>query len=292
MNPSGLVMRNSPFVICHREAPTAGFRWMPEENDRKEEVITGLATKSNSPARLSISILFDKDLRFFLKRSHRETPINRVVDRKTSVKDVIESCGVPHPEVDLILVGGQSVRFGYQIRSDQGVVEVFPFSTEHDVGSRLQERGIETFVADGHLGKLARDLRLLGIDVLYDNAATDQDLVTVVRRTGRGLLSRDRRLLMHGAIKNGFSPRSQRPLEQTREVVQRFELSPKLAPFTRCLRCNGRVSPAPKESVLGQLQPLTRLYYNDFTRCAICGQTYWQGSHLEKLEKRVELLTA
>jgi uncharacterized protein len=263
---------------------------MPEEKDRKDEEVTGLATKSNSPTRLSISILFDKDLRFFLKRSHRETLMNRVVDHKTSVKDVIESCGVPHTEVDLILVDGQSVRFSYQIRSDQRV-EVFPFSTVHDVGSRLQERGIETFVADGHLGKLARDLRLLGIDVLYDNTATDQDLVAIVRRTGRALLSRDRRLLMHGVIKNGFSPRSQQALEQTREVVQRFELSSKLAPFTRCLRCNGTVRPTPKESVLGQLQPLTRLYYNDFTRCAMCGQTYWHGSHLEKLQKRVRAIS-
>jgi uncharacterized protein len=262
---------------------------MPDDNDRKQKEITGFSIRANPPGRVLISILFDKALRFFLKRSHREDPIDRAVDYKTSAKDVIEACGVPHPEVDLILVDGQSVGFGYQIRGHSRV-EVFPYSPGHDPASRLQERGIEAFVADGHLGKLARDLRLLGIDVLYDNTAADRDLLMIIRMTGRALLSRDRRLLMHGAIKNGFFPRSQQPLEQTLEVIRRFELSSKLAPFTRCLRCNGILNPAPKESVLGRLQPLTKLYYSDFSQCALCGQTYWRGSHIEKLQKRVRAL--
>ena len=91
---------------------------------------------------------------------------------------------------------------------------------------------------------------------------------------------------MHRIVENGFFPRSQTPFEQTVETIRRFELAPALAPFTRCLRCNGILNRTEKEAVIDQLEPLTRLYYDDFTKCPSCGQTYWRGSHMEKLETR------
>ena len=257
----------------------------------KQEDREGLATALNSDSRVSLLISFHGSLDYFLGRTQRQQPIRRAVDRKSSVKDVIESCGVPHPEVDLILADGQSVSFGFQILTSSRL-DVFPFSARPDPSSGLQEREIYSFVADGHLGKLTRDLRLLGIDVLYENDARDQDLLASVRLTGRALLTRDRRLLMHRIVKHGYFPRSQEPFEQTVETILRFELAPRLAPFTRCLRCNGSLHPATKESVLDKLQPLTKLYYNEFTRCAACGGTYWHGSHMSELEKRVQNILA
>ena len=108
----------------------------------------------------------------------------------------------------------------------------------------------------------------------------------------RALLTRDRRLLMHSAVRNGYYLRSQNPLEQTVEVLRRFNLGAAFAPFTRCLRCNAPLEPAEKENVLGQLEPLTKIYYDQFRRCAGCGQVYWSGSHFEKLQKRIETIRA
>jgi uncharacterized protein with PIN domain len=239
--------------------------------------------------RFSVVLFFYGDLGFFVQRKERHQPITRTLNHKTSIKDVIESCGVPHPEVDLIVVNGRPVDFSFQVEADVAL-DVHPSSTELFPTFRLQERNVRAFVADGHLGKLTRDLRLLGIDVSYRHNPTDRELLATMAQDNRALLTRDRPLLMHRVVRTGYYPRSQRPIEQTVEVVRRFELAQVLAPFVRCLRCNGLLTSVSKQAVIEQLEPLTRLYYDDFQRCPKCGQSYWRGSHVAKLEKRVEAI--
>jgi uncharacterized protein with PIN domain len=238
----------------------------------------------------AVRLRFHGDLSFFLKS--RKPAVEREVGERTSVKDVIEACGVPHTEVDLILVDGKPANFAAILIQDT-VVDVYPPGQERSLffpEDRLQVRNIEKFVADGHLGKLVRDLRLLGIDVAYDRDAEDRQLINVATSQERVLLTRDRRLLMHAALRHGYYLRSQNPLEQTVEVLRRFDLDSVLAPFSRCLRCNALLEPASKERVIGQLKPLTKIYYEEFRRCGGCGQVYWSGSHFEKLKKRIEMI--
>jgi len=239
----------------------------------------------------AVLVSFHGDLGFFVKAKHQNHPIQLLLDRKVSVKDTIESCGVPHPEVDLIVCNGEPVDFFFHLEAD-AVVDVYPISTQLFPEFRLQYRNVCTFVADGHLGKLVRDLRLLGIDVCYRRDADDRELLVTAIRENRSLLTRDRPLLMHRRVRTGYFPRSQRPIEQTVEVVRRFSLTRKLAPFSRCLRCNGLLTTVPKERVMEQLEPLTRIYYDDFHQCPECGQPYWRGSHVSKLEKRVDEILA
>jgi uncharacterized protein with PIN domain len=241
-----------------------------------------------------VVIAFHGDLGFFLKRQQRSAQppsvVTRILNRKTSAKDVIEGCGVPHPEVDLILAGGEPVDFSAQVET-RTTLDVSPVSDDGPFPSaRLQARNVRTFVADGHLGKLVRDLRLLGIDVRYRPGADDRELLATAVRENRALLTRDRPLLMHRVLSSGYYPRSQFSPEQTVAVVRRFGLAQTLAPFTRCLRCNGLLAVTSKNAIIDQLEPLTRLYYDDFQQCLDCGQTYWRGSHLQKLEKRVKSL--
>lgn len=241
--------------------------------------------------RFQLQIHFYGDLPRFLRPQRGVTPVLRYLSEKTSAKDAIEACGVPHPEVDLILVNGQPVDFVYCLTAP-ATLEVYPYSPAPDLFSdaRLQLRGVSRFVADGHLGKLTRDLRLLGIDVSYHSAATDQQLVAISAGENRALLTRDRPLLMHAAVRAGYYPRSQVAAEQTREVLQRFQLRERLAPFTRCLRCNGSLLTVAKSEVLEKLQPLTKLYYEEFRRCPACKQIYWSGSHAAKLQARLREL--
>lgn len=241
----------------------------------------------------SVRLNLHGDLDFFLGAKARHGGIERTLKEKTSVKDLIESCGVPHPEVDLILINGEPVDFRYGLTSDVEI-ELYPPGMESpDLREkRLQAHTILQFVADGHLGKLVRDLRLLGIDVAYDPAAEDRQLVELASRDNRALLTRDRRLLMHAAVQHGYYLRSQNPFQQTVEVLRRFNLGSLLSPFTRCLRCNALLEVAKKEHVLSELEPLTKMYYQEFRRCAGCGQIYWSGSHFEKLQKRIEAIQA
>jgi len=236
-----------------------------------------------------IRLRFHGDLNIFLRSKAGDAVIERRLAEKTSIKDVIESCGVPHPEVDLILVDEQTVGFDHTLASDTKV-EVFPVQhrdTDY-TKKRLQMIGITRFVSDGHLGRLTRNLRLFGFDVAYRQNADDRQLLEVMTRENRALLTRDRRLLMHGIVQHGYCPRSQNADEQTIEVVRRFNLSELIAPFTRCLQCNAPLEEATKADVIDKLEPLTKIYYDQFRRCPDCKQIYWSGSHFRKLQKRIE----
>ncbi|HEV2046694.1 MAG TPA: Mut7-C RNAse domain-containing protein [Chthoniobacterales bacterium] len=236
----------------------------------------------------TVRLTFHGDLAFFLKHKAGRT-IERHLGERTSVKDVIESSGVPHPEVDLILVNGQPVDFAAILTQDVEVDVYPPNETRSPLfpENRLQVRHIEKFVADGHLGKLVRDLRLLGIDVAYDRDAEDRQLLNAAQADNRAILTRDRRLLMHSSVRHGYYLRSQNPLEQTVEALRRFDLFSMLTPFTRCLHCNASLKQVAKTEVFEQLEPLTKIYYEQFRRCTGCGQIYWSGSHFEKLEARI-----
>jgi hypothetical protein len=241
----------------------------------------------------SVRLSFHGDLDFFLPSRTRRKDITRSLSEKTSVKDAIEACGVPHPEVDFIVVNGKEVDFDYGVMND-AEIEVYP----PDIQSlqfrqkRLQVHAISRFVADGHLGKLTRNLRLLGFDVAYDPRAHDRQLLDVMDRENRALLTRDRRLLMHAVVRTGYCPRSQDPDEQTAEVIRRFNLLGLIAPFTRCLCCNAPLQEITKADIIEQLEPLTKIYYEQFRRCTGCGQIYWSGSHFPKLQKRLEKIRA
>ena len=241
----------------------------------------------------TVRLQFHGDLKIFLGPTSSVAVIERRIAEKTSIKDVIESCGVPHPEVDLILIDEQPVGFEQTVSSDT-IVDVFSLEN-HDTyrtEQRLQTADASAFIADVHLGGLMRNLRLLGFDVVYGQNADDRQLLEVMSREKRALLTRDRRLLMHAIVQQGYYPRSQNANEQTIEVVRRFNLSESIAPFTRCLRCNTPLQEAAKADIIDKLEPLTKIYYNQFRRCPGCNQIYWPGSHFPKLQTRIEEIRA
>jgi uncharacterized protein len=241
----------------------------------------------------TVRLNFHGDLNFFVGSTGRRGTVERFLGEKTSVKDVIESCGLPHPEVDLILVNGRAVGFDYGLEHT-AEVEVYPVQAQSTYfkENRLQVRTWQRFIVDVHLGKLVRNLRLLGFDVAYDRQVQDRQLLQVMASENRALLTRDRRLLMHSVVRHGYCPRSQHADTQTIEVVRRFDLFNSIAPFTRCLRCNAPLEKVAKGDVIEQLEPLTKIYYEEFRRCIGCGQIYWAGSHYSKLQKRLEAIRA
>ena len=221
-------------------------------------------------------------LQDFLKREQRGKRISVEFRGRQSIKHLAESLGVPHTEIGRIQVNGQEATLS-TITQDADQVEVFPISN----GCPVEPR----FLLDGHLGRLAAYLRMLGLDCLYENDYDDEQLAEIAQREGRILLSRDRRLFMRTAVTYGYCLRSLDSLEQVEEVIERFELRSRLAPFHRCLRCNHPLEPVAKEVVLDRLEPLTKLYFDDFQICPSCGQIYWKGSHYEKMQRLIEQIT-
>jgi uncharacterized protein with PIN domain len=240
---------------------------------------------------LTATFRFYEELNNFLPHERRKVDFIYYFDRKASIKDCIESMGVPHTEVDLVLVNGASVDFSY-ILADRDRVSVYPVFELLDITgvTRLRSQPLRDpkFVVDVNLGRLARYLRLLGFDTLYRNDYLDRDLVEIGSQQRRIVLSRDRDLLKRAAITHGCFIHNAEPLHQVDEVIARLDLWSTAAPFKRCVRCNGLLSPVEKSAIEERLPPLTRKYYEVFWVCGDCGQIYWKGAHYKKMVGLVE----
>ena len=232
-------------------------------------------------------------LRDFFSSDRRSGTVTRSFDVPGSVKDMIEACGVPHTEVEAILANGAAVDFSYRVQ-DGDRISVYPPFQEFDVESAMRVGPDPVpeprFVLDGHLGKLARHLRLLGFDSSYDAEWTDPELVRISTRETRTLLTRDIGLLMHGALTRGYFVRATDPREQLIEIACRFDLIASMDAYTRCTACNGRLQAVEKEEIADRLLPGTRQHYDDFRRCPDCERIYWKGSHYAQLQEIVNLI--
>lgn len=245
------------------------------------EQLPQAAKPDRSPAQLhkQATFRFQHKLNDFLPERQKHQAIGLVFNGHQSVKHLIESLGVPHTEVQDILVNQSSVDFSYLVQ-DGDVVVVYPQDRQQLTALQADERG---FLLDNHLGRLAFYLRMLGFDCLYRNDYQDEELAQLASQQGRVLLTRDVRLLMRNVIQYGYWVRSKIPRQQLIEVVDRFSLSKKISPFQRCIRCNGILKQVSKQEVLESLEPLTKKYYHEFRRCPDCKQVYWKGSHHQRM---------
>ena len=230
---------------------------------------------------------FYAELNDFLTPEQRGGDVERSFDAPGSVKDFIESFGVPHTEVEMVLVNGRPVDFSYRV-GDGDSVSVYPVFESLDVAtvSRVRPATLRDlrFVLDVHLGRLAAYLRMAGFDSQYRNNAGDPELAEVVARDRRVLLTRDRYLLMRNNVDRGYWVRSSDPKQQLAEVLKRFDLTGSMRPFTRCLRCNGELRAVSREEVWGSLPERVR-ELTQFRRCSVCGQVYWEGTHHARMQK-------
>lgn len=237
-----------------------------------------------------IELRFYAELCDLLPRRHRAGRIDHRLIETQTVKDLIESYGVPHTEVEVVLVDGASVGFGHRPTSGQRV-SIYPVFESFDVRPLIRLRPaplrVTRFLLDGHLGTLARRLRLLGLDCRYAVDAADDDLVRTALEERRILLSRDRMLLRRKAVTHGYLVRSDRPAEQVREVIRRFQLGASIEPFTRCPACNGHLVTVAKADIEHRLPAGTRRSYDEFRSCPDCGRDYWRGAHHARLERMV-----
>jgi uncharacterized protein with PIN domain len=240
---------------------------------------------------IEVTFKFHAGLNFFLPPEEQNQPVQVTLSNHPAVKDTIESLGIPHPEVDVIVIDGACVDFDFQLQDKQHV-EVFPYNREPDVEPliHLQPPLPENprFILDTHLGKLAAYLRMIGYDSLYENDYSDEEMAEISVQEDRYLLSRDRGLLKRGIVSRGYYLRSTDPQEQLSEVIQRFDLSNRIQPFKRCMTCNGELNPVKKEEIQDRLEDDTRKYYDDFYICNQCGKIYWQGSHYQHMKSLIE----
>ncbi len=238
---------------------------------------------------------FYEELNDFLAPERRGHEFACRCARAATTKHMIEALGVPHTEVELVLVNGVSVGFE-QALGDGDRVAVYPKFEALDVTPLLRVRGRalrETrFVADVHLGGLAHLLRMTGFDTLYDNFFRDDEIERIALAQGRIVLTRDRDLLKRRGVTHGCYVRALRSELQLREVFDRLDLARSAQPFTRCLSCNTPLHAIDKAQAAPRLPPAVREHYERFAACDGCARVFWEGTHWRRMREMVDTLLA
>ena len=245
------------------------------------------------PSPATACFRFYAELNDHLPLSHQYRTVVRQFFVPASVKDLIESLGVPHTEVDLVLVNGESSDFTRLVQNGDRVT-VYPMFESIDITPvlRLQPQPLREpkFVLDVHLGRLAGYLRMLGFDTVYANCVSDLELVRISTQQGRILLTRDRGVLKHSAVAHGYWLRETDSRRQTAEVVRRFDLVRSFRLLTRCMVCNELLRRIAKTEVGGRAPQRVLEWCDEFWECPGCRRVYWEGSHYQRMRHWIEQL--
>lgn len=238
----------------------------------------------------SAQFRFYDALNDFLPRRQRQMIIEHPFDWRASIKDMIESLGVPHCEIDLLVVNGASVDLTYIVQpGDQ--VAVYPYRHALDITPQVALRpplpDPMRFILDQHLGRLAAYLRMMGFDTLYRNDYDDEELAQVSANEARILLTRDVGLLKRSLVTYGYFTRETNPPRQLAEITQRYPLLDHMTPFKHCMKCNGLLTPVEKTEIIDQLPADTAQYYEVFHRCTSCARIYWKGPHYQRMSELI-----
>lgn len=243
------------------------------------------------PLLKTITLRFYEELNDFLPVNKRKKRFTHTFIDRTSVKDLIESLGVPHTEVDLILANGKSVNFSCLI-DDGDDISVYPEFESLDISQfqKLRPKPLRNpkFVLDVHLGTLTKYMRLLGFDSLYNNNYSDEEIVKISLKEKRTVLTKDRGILKRSDVTRGYWVRKTKAIEQVEEVVKRFHLQNMIKEFSRCLNCNSTIKIVPKEKIIDRLPRKVKEWQNEFYFCQKCDKIYWKGSHFTKMKGSVE----
>lgn len=244
---------------------------------------------------VTASFRFYEELNDFLAPPHRRHEFQARCARAATVKHMIEALGVPHTEVELVLVNGESSTFDRLLR-DGDRVSVYPRFETFDITPLLRVRAHPLrdtrFIADAHLGGLAHLLRLTGFDTLYDNHYADEEIEAIAAREARIVLTRDRELLKRRTITHGCFVHALKPALQIAEVFERLDLARSARPFTLCLECNTPLRAIDKASIEDRLPEGVRERHQRFSTCDGCQRIFWEGSHWQRMRRLVDMLLA
>lgn len=237
---------------------------------------------------------FYEELNDFLPETQRKQTFSHEFVGTPSVKDTIEALGVPHTEIDVLLVDGESVGFAHRLQDGERVA-VYPVFEALDVTPlvRLRPKPLRDprFVADVHLGKLAQKLRLLGFDTVFRNDLTDPEIVACALHEHRIILTRDKGILKYKVVTHGYWVRQTDPHAQLREVVRRLQLEHSFHPLTRCSQCNALLHPIENTLLHGRVPPYILQTVDTFMECSGCQKIYWRGSHYDRICTLINELT-
>jgi len=234
---------------------------------------------------------FYEELNDFLPNRRRKATFEAEFKGKRSIKDMVEALGVPHTEIDLILVNGKSVDFNY-ILQNKDRVSVYPVFESLNITDVTLLRKIplrrNKFIADINLGDIAKYMRVLGFDIYYDPLLSTREIIEISKRENRIILTKSRKLLKFKDVTHGIFIRPGTTTEQIRQIIDYLDIKDNIKPFSRCLRCNTLLKNVLKENILDRIPPKTKEFYDEYVQCQSCDKIYWKGTHFINMKKIVK----
>jgi len=241
----------------------------------------------------TVHLRFYEELNDFLPLDKRKIRFSHSFKNHPSIKDMIESLGIPHTQVDFILSNNNSVDFNYIVQNGDDI-SVYPIFESLNIQniSKLRPTPLRQikFIADVHLGKLARYLRMLGFDTIYKNDFLKREIIKIAKSEKRIILSRSRELLKIKDITHGYCIASTDTEKQLKLILNRFDLTKNIKPFSRCMICNSKLKSVPKEKIIDKVPPKVKELQNDFAQCPNCKKIYWKGTHYIRMKKFIDNL--
>ena len=233
-------------------------------------------------------------LKKFLGKPFQSDVIDLRWEEHRTLKDWIESLGIPHTEIGLVKVDTDSADLNSRLPS-KCVVEVFEIEGPYDPRTEIMPGqtalGSVKFIADVHLGKLVRYLRILGLDCLYEEPWDDHILAQKAHDQKRIMLSRDMGLLQRKCISHGQFLHSDAPIKQAQEILKRYKIYDLCQPMSRCVSCNAPMNPVDKVKIEHLIEKGTKASYDKFFQCTSCSKVYWHGAHVKNILKTLREIT-
>jgi len=233
---------------------------------------------------------FYEELNDFLPKYRRKTNFEAAFKGKRSIKDMIEALGVPHTEIDLILVNGKLVDFNY-ILQNKDRVSVYPVFESFNITDvtllRKTPLRQHKFIADINLGNIVKYMRLLGFDLYYDSLLSTRKIIDISKRENRVILTKNRKLLKFKDVTHGIFIRPGSTTEQIRRIIDYLDIKDNIKPFSRCLRCNTLLKSVLKEKILNKIPPKTKEFCDEYVQCQSCDNFFWKGTHFINMKKIV-----
>ena len=239
---------------------------------------------------MKIFVQFERQFDFFLTNDKRGNRFEHSLNRRASVKDIIESLGVPHTEAGHIYYNGQEIDFSY-IPFSLGVLDVHaiypPFTVMSPTFLRPDPFSSIKFIVDVNVIRLGRLLILLGFDVIYSPSYSDHAIADIAVAQRRIVLTRDTDLLKRKKIVFAKRIRANLPYDQLVETINFFGLENLISFFSRCTACNIKLITVAKKDVMHLLEPKTKRHFNAFFQCPCCKNIFWKGSHYDNILKKI-----
>ena len=146
------------------------------------------------------------------------------------------------------------------------------------------------FIVDCMLGKLAKWLKILGIDAVFFSKIEDSELLVLAEKEGRILLSRDNALLEKSHDIQTLFIKSEDWNNQIEQVLEESELWQDIRPYSRCLECNVELKDLPKDRARNLVTPFVYEKADAFAICPSCGRIFWKGTHHQDMQIKVNEL--